>query len=152
MELHAEAEIVIVGGGPHALAALAALHDEGSRVGLDSCVGTGMAFPLASAQRRPRRLRGQSGGRRRRLHRGGPRLSREQQGREALLGDDAPMMHRSLISKFSLKIAEFFAVFFPKFRKFTQFLPNFRQISPFFSGFLQNAAFLIFPKRFNFGC
>ena len=31
--------------------------------------------------------RGHSGGRRKRLHRGGPRLSREQQGRETLLGD-----------------------------------------------------------------
>ena len=40
--LHGEvASIVIIGGGPHALAALTALHDEGTRVGLDSRVGTG---------------------------------------------------------------------------------------------------------------
>ena len=54
--------------------------------------------------------------------------------------------HRSLISKFSLKIAEFFAVFFQNFAnlpKFGQILLNFRQISPFFSGFFQNAAFFL---------
>ena len=51
-------------------------------------------------------------------------------------------LHRSLISKFPLKIAEFFA-FFPKFRKFGQILLNFHQISPSFSGFLQNAAFFL---------
>ena len=39
--------------------------------------------------------RGQSGGRRRRLHRGGPRLSREQQGRETLLGDDGNIVQRA---------------------------------------------------------
>ena len=52
--------------------------------------------------------------------------------------------HRALISKFSLKIAEFFAVFFQNFAnlpKFSQMLLNFRQISPVFSGFFQNAAF-----------
>ena len=39
--------------------------------------------------------RGQSGGRRRRLHSGGPRLSREQQGRETLLGDDGNIVQRA---------------------------------------------------------
>ena len=54
-------------------------------------------------------------------------------------------LHRSLISKFSLKIAEFFAdilLFFPECRKFCQnfaeFSPNFDQN---FSGFFQNAEF-----------
>jgi hypothetical protein len=37
-------------------------------------------------------------------------------------------LHRSLISKFSLKIAEFFAVFFQNFAIFAIILLNFRQI------------------------
>ena len=73
--------------------------------------------------------REQSGRRRKRLDRGGPRLGREKQGREAL---------RSLISKFSLKIAEIFAVFFPKFRKFCQ------TFAEFFADFLkQNFAKIV---------
>ena len=79
--------------------------------------------------------RGNSGRRPRRLHRGGARLSRDERGREALLGDDGDVpqrasqhgraerllrrrvlfqerqLHRSLISIFSLKIAENFADF-----------------------------------------
>jgi len=54
-------------------------------------------------------------------------------------------LHRSLISKFSLKIAENFVVFFAIFfqfakicRIFAKFRPNFGQI---FSGSFQNAAF-----------
>ena len=45
-------------------------------------------------------------------------------------GERAPL-HRSLISNFSLKIAELFAVFFQKFAKFAKFaeiLLNFRQV------------------------
>ena len=107
--------------------------------------------------------RGQSGGRRRRLYRGGPRLSREQQGRETLLGDDGNIVQRagqhgraarlvrrrvlphcSLISNFSLKIADCFAVFtsfFPKFAIFAKILLNCRQFNQIFSGFFQNATF-----------
>ena len=52
-------------------------------------------------------------------------------------------LHRSLISKFSLEIAEFFAVFPKKFANFAGILPIFDQN---LSGFFQNAAFL------NTGC
>merc|ERR1719161_2828280 len=44
-------------------------------------------------------------------------------------------LHRSLISKISLKIAEFFAVFFPKFRKFCQ---NFAEFSPNLTSFFRD--------------
>ena len=51
------------------------------------------------------------------------------------------VLHRSLISKFSLKIAEFFAVFFQNFARIFLNLPIFDQI---FSGFFQNAAAAFF--------
>ena len=41
---------------------------------------------------------GHSGRRPRRLHRGGARLSRDEQGREALLGDDGDVPRRSVLS------------------------------------------------------
>ena len=44
-------------------------------------------------------------------------------------------VHRSLISKFSLKIAEIFAVFFPKIRKFCQ---NFAEFSPNLTKFFRD--------------
>ena len=45
-------------------------------------------------------------------------------------------LHRSLISKFSLKIAEFFPLFFPKFRKFCQIFAEFSQnLTNFFRDF-----------------
>ena len=46
-------------------------------------------------------------------------------------------MHRSLISKFSLKIPDFFAVFSPKFRKFCQ---NFAEFSPNLTNFFRDSS------------
>ena len=43
--------------------------------------------------------REQGGRRRGRLDRGGPRLGREEQGREALLGDDAPFSNLNFFVK-----------------------------------------------------
>merc|ERR1712078_470508 len=44
-------------------------------------------------------------------------------------------LHRALISKFSLKIAEFFAVFSPKFRKICE---NFAEFSPNVTNFFRD--------------
>ena len=50
-------------------------------------------------------------------------------------------LHRSLISKVSLKIAELFPVFFKNFANFAKFCWIFAICNQFFSGFFQNATF-----------
>ena len=52
-------------------------------------------------------------------------------------------LQRSLISKFSSKIAEFFAVFFQNFANLPKFGQIFAKFHHFFSGFFQNAAFFL---------